>query len=78
MIYDCTYTDEEFPGKIGWGHSTWQEGVRLARAANVKTLAIFHHDPDHEDQFMEKVESDARKMWSGAMVAREHMRITLA
>ena len=78
MIYDCTYTDEEFPGKIGWGHSTWQEGVRLARAANVKTLAIFHHDPDHEDQFMEKVESDARKMWSGTMVAREHMRITLA
>ena len=55
MIYDCTYTDEEFPGKVGWGHSTWQECVRLAQAANVKTLAIFHHDPDHEDQFMEKV-----------------------
>ena len=78
LIYDSTYTDAEFNGKIGWGHSTWQEGVRLARAANVKTLAIFHHDPDHEDQFMEKVESDARKIWSGAMVAREHMRITLA
>ena len=78
MIYDCTYTDDEFPGKIGWGHSTWQEGVRLAQAAGVKTLAIFHHDPDHEDQFMEKVESDAHKMWSGAMVAREHMRVTLA
>ena len=53
-------------------------GRRLARAAGVKSLAIFHHDPDHEDQFMEKVESDARKMWSGTMVAREHMRITLA
>ena len=78
LIYDCTYTDAEFAGKIGWGHSTWQEAVRLSKAANVKSLAIFHHDPDHEDRFMEKVEAEARKLWSGAFVAREHMRINLA
>ena len=42
VIYDCTYTDKEFEGKIGWGHSTWQEGVRLSKAANVKNLVIFH------------------------------------
>ena len=62
VIYDCTYTDDEFEEKIGWGHSTWQEGVRLCRAANVRNLAIFHHDPDHEDLFMEQVEADARLM----------------
>ena len=78
VIYDSTYTDQEFPAKIGWGHSTWQEGVRCCRAANVKTLAIFHHDPDHEDLFMERVESEARAMWMGAFVAREHMRFNLA
>lgn len=77
MIYDSTYTDSEFPAKVGWGHSTWQEGVRLARAANVKSFAIFHHDPDHEDQFMEQVELDARKMWRKAFVARENMRLQL-
>lgn len=77
VIYDSTYTDKEFPGRLGWGHSTWQEGVRLCRAANVKTLAIFHHDPDHEDGFMEQVEIDARNMWSGALVARENMRFNL-
>jgi phosphoribosyl 1,2-cyclic phosphodiesterase len=44
VIYDSTYTDAEFPAKVGWGHSTWQEGVRLCRAANVKRMAIFHHD----------------------------------
>ncbi len=77
LIYDCTYTDKEFDGKIGWGHSTWQEGVRLSQAANVKNLAIFHHDPDYEDRFMERVESDARMMWNGAILAREHMRINL-
>lgn len=78
VAYDSTYTDEEFPAKIGWGHSTWQEGIRLCKAANVKSLAIFHHDPDHEDRFMEQVESDARAMWPGAFVARENMRVNLA
>ncbi len=75
VVYDSTYTDEEFPSRIGWGHSTWQEGVRLCRAAKVKALAIFHHDPDHEDEFMERVEAEARAEWSGAFVARENMEI---
>ena len=77
VIYDCTYTDKEFEGKIGWGHSTWQEGVCLSKAANVKNLVIFHHDPDHEDRFMERLESDARQLWSVAVLAREHMRFNL-
>ena len=77
VIYDSTYTDDEFPSKVGWGHSTWQEGVRLARAADAKMLAIFHHDPDHEDGFMEQLEAESRSVWPGAIVARENMRINL-
>lgn len=73
VIYDSTYTDDEFPAKVGWGHSTWQEAVRLCRAANVKQLAIFHHDPDHEDDFMDEVAKKARETWSGAIVAKEGM-----
>lgn len=78
VIYDSTYTDDEFPAKIGWGHSTWQEGVRLCRAANVKQLAIFHHDPDHVDSFMAQVEDRAHREWEGAIVARDGMEITMA
>jgi phosphoribosyl 1,2-cyclic phosphodiesterase len=77
VIYDSTYTDDEWPAKVGWGHSTWQEGVRLARAAGVKRLAIFHHDPDHEDAFMEHISDEARHMWDGALVARDGMEITM-
>ena len=77
VIYDSTYTEEEFPSKVGWGHSTWEEGVRLCKAANVRMLAIFHHDPTHEDSFMEELELTARRTWSGAIVARENMRINL-
>jgi phosphoribosyl 1,2-cyclic phosphodiesterase len=77
VIYDSTYTEEEFPSKVGWGHSTWEEGVRLCKMANAKMLAIFHHDPTHEDKFMEELEMQARDTWSGAVVARENMRINL-
>jgi phosphoribosyl 1,2-cyclic phosphodiesterase len=77
MIYDCTYTDEEFPAYAGWGHSTWQQGVRLAEAGNVKRLAVFHHDPDHDDAFMQKVEVEAAKARPGAFVARDGLVMQL-
>jgi phosphoribosyl 1,2-cyclic phosphodiesterase len=73
MIYDCTYTEEEFPAKVGWGHSTWNEGVRLCRAAGVKKLAIFHHDPDHDDAFMKALEAEAKAEWAGSFAARDDM-----
>ena len=59
MIYDATYTDAEYPSHKDWGHSTWEEGVRLANAAHVRTLVIFHHDPGHDDAFMDQVAADA-------------------
>jgi phosphoribosyl 1,2-cyclic phosphodiesterase len=65
MIYDCSYTDEEYPRYKGWGHSTWQEGVRIADAAGVGTLAIFHHDPSHDDAFMDDVARKAAVMRPG-------------
>ncbi|MBL8643988.1 MAG: MBL fold metallo-hydrolase [Rhodospirillaceae bacterium] len=76
VVYDSTYTDAEFKAKIGWGHSTWQEGVRLCKQTGVKQLAIFHHDPDHNDDFMRQVEIDARAAWDGTIVAREQMILT--
>lgn len=75
VIYDCTYTEDEFPSKVGWGHSTWNEGVRLCREAGVKQMAIFHHDPDHNDDFMTRLGQEAKKVWDGTFVAREGMEV---
>lgn len=71
LIYDCNYTDEEFATRAGWGHSTWQEGVRIAEAARASQLAIFHHDPDHDDRFLDGVKAQAAARHSGALVAAE-------
>jgi phosphoribosyl 1,2-cyclic phosphodiesterase len=77
MIYDCTYTDEEFATYVGWGHSTWQQAVRLATAAKAQRVAIFHHDPDHNDSFMDDVETAAAKMRAGTFVARDGLELRL-
>ncbi|MFQ5775762.1 MAG: MBL fold metallo-hydrolase [Kiloniellaceae bacterium] len=73
VIYDATFTDEEFPRFRTWGHSTWQEGVRLCDRAGAKRLVIFHHDPAHDDDFMDRVAEDVEAARPGSVVAREGM-----
>jgi phosphoribosyl 1,2-cyclic phosphodiesterase len=73
FIYDATYTDDEYPNYAGWGHSTWQEGMKLADAAEVETYVIFHHDPSHDDAFMDAVAKAAEAKRPGTVVAREGM-----
>lgn len=76
VIYDCTYRDEEFPGYVGWGHSTWQEAARLCRRAGAGRLAIFHHDPSRDDDALDAIEREARSACEG-FVAREGLTITV-
>jgi len=77
VIYDTTYTEEEYPLFRTWGHSTWREGVRLCEAAGVKTLVAFHHDPDHDDAFMDGIARDLEQSRPGSIVAKEGMVIHL-
>lgn len=71
VFYDATYTDAEYAKHIGWGHSTWQEAVRLAALAGTKTLALFHHDPKHEDADLDRIGEVAAAARPGTCVARE-------
>jgi len=73
VIYDSTYADEEYSRYRGFGHSTWQEGVRLVEAAGARTLVIFHHDPNHDDDQMDAIAAAAEKIRPGTVVAREGM-----
>ncbi|NEQ37731.1 MAG: MBL fold metallo-hydrolase [Okeania sp. SIO3I5] len=81
LIYDATYTDEEYysekSSKIGWGHSTWQEAVKIAKAAQVKKLVIFHHDPLHNDDFLDKVGEQVAEKFPNSLMAREGLSIQL-
>jgi phosphoribosyl 1,2-cyclic phosphodiesterase len=82
LIYDATYTDEEYyskqSSKVGWGHSTWQEAVKIAKAANVKTLVIFHHDPLHSDDFLDQVGAEVAAAFPNSVMAREGLVIQIS
>ena len=60
VIHDAQYTPEEYPAKKNWGHSTFEYVVELAAAAGVKRLALTHHDPSHDDDFVAEIERRAR------------------
>jgi phosphoribosyl 1,2-cyclic phosphodiesterase len=55
-IYDAAYDDDTFSGKIGWGHSTWQEALRFQKAANIEKIALYHHDPSSTDEYLKAIE----------------------
>ena len=65
LIYDAQYTPAEYEAKRGWGHSTFAEGARLAEAAGVGRLVLFHHDPGHDDFAVARIEAEARLRLGG-------------
>jgi len=73
VVYDSMYTDEEYGRYVGWGHSTWQEGVRLCRQAGAKRLVVFHHDPEHDDDMLDGVAREVAAAMPGAVVAHDGM-----
>ena len=62
VIYDGMFSNEEYTRCQGWGHSTWQKGVELALAADVKALAIFHLFPGHDDITLRAWEAQMRQI----------------
>jgi CheY-like chemotaxis protein len=60
VIHDAQYTPEEYGPKKTWGHSTYEYAVRVAAAAGVRQVALTHHDPSHDDQFIADMERRAR------------------
>lgn len=81
LIHDAQYTEAEYTSdttpKQGWGHSTWQMAVGVARAAGVQQLALFHHDPTHSDDMLAELEKEVQSVFPQALLAREGMTIEL-
>ncbi len=54
LVHDSTYTAEEYQRHRGWGHSTYDDAVQLALDAGVKTLVLFHHNPERTDDDVDR------------------------
>jgi len=71
LICDAQYTPAEYETHRGWGHSTWENAVLLARDARAEHLMLFHHDPQHDDQTMMRISQDARIQFENTTAAWE-------
>lgn len=62
LIIDSQYDDTEYQTKVGWGHGCLDDVVTLALMAGVKRLCLFHHDPDHDDDHVRRMEQWAKDL----------------
>ncbi len=77
VVYDGTFTEKEIESRLTWGHSTYARGIRLADEAKAKQLCMFHHDPSHDDDFMDALAAEANDARPGTLTAREGQIIDL-
>jgi phosphoribosyl 1,2-cyclic phosphodiesterase len=77
FLYDATFTEDEFDRYRHYGHSTWQQGVRLAIAAKAGRVGFVHHSPFRTDAELEEIEAEAKKQFPGAFCARDLQVVTL-
>ena len=77
LIHDAQYLPEEYPAKVGWGHSTFAAAAALAAAAGVRRLVLTHHDPARDDLAVARLERRARRLFPDVIAAREGQVLTL-
>jgi ribonuclease BN (tRNA processing enzyme) len=75
LVYDSQYTPEEYASKKGWGHSTFEEGAKIAKLAGVKRLILFHHDPTQSDEAVRDKERRARAVFGDVVAAYEGLTL---
>jgi phosphoribosyl 1,2-cyclic phosphodiesterase len=66
LVHDCQYTDDEYPRYVGWGHSRLGDVLAYAQLTEVERLLLFHHDPLHDDERLDRLHAEASSRWAAA------------
>ncbi len=77
LVHDSQYTAEELEKRRGWGHSSYDQALQVAEMAGVKRLAMTHHDPDHDDEFLTRMEKLCQERFKECVVAKEGMELEM-
>ena len=83
VLHDAQYFEDEYPSRVGWGHSSVTDAVAFAQAVDARRLVLFHHDPGHDDASLEALEARAQAVagtngLAPPALAREGMVLELA
>ncbi len=77
VIFDAMYEQNEYSKHIGWGHSSWEQGAKMAKAEDIGMLLITHHNPQFGDQKLREMESRAKEYFSVTHFVRTGDRFSL-
>jgi phosphoribosyl 1,2-cyclic phosphodiesterase len=77
LIYDATFTEAEMQAHRGWGHSSWEAGLRLKQQAGVKLLALVHHHPDRTGEELDAFAEAAARLSSNVFFARQGLSLAI-
>jgi ribonuclease BN (tRNA processing enzyme) len=78
LIHDAQYTVQDYQqGKHGFGHSTVEMAVDVARTAHARKLILFHHEPTYDDNQLDSLETEAQKRFAHTFSAYEGMEVDL-
>ena len=77
LVHDAQFTSEELEKRRGWGHSSYDQAMEVAERADVRHLIMTHHDPDHDDEFLRKIEKSCQTRFKDCQLAREGMKVSL-
>jgi ribonuclease BN (tRNA processing enzyme) len=81
LLHDSQYTTDEYTNRVGWGHSSVAHAAEFARAAGVRQLGLFHHDPMRSDRELEELHEHVSAIVQGdqepPLIAHEGLEITL-
>ena len=64
LIHDAQYTEQEYRGTVGWGHSSVSDALAFAHRADPERVMLFHHDPGHDDDLLDLISDEAREHWT--------------
>jgi ribonuclease BN (tRNA processing enzyme) len=68
LVHDAQYTSAEYAERIGWGHSSFDDAVAFADLVRARRLALFHHDPSHDDGAIEAMRQEGERASRGVVV----------
>lgn len=77
LIHDAQYTEEELALHPGWRHSSFNQAIETAELANVKQLVLTHHDPSHDDIFLENMEKYCQARFPNCEMAKEGLEYSI-
>lgn len=79
LIHDAQYDPAEYLDHVGWGHSSFVDAVAFADLVAARNLVLFHHDPAHDDDIIDRMTRDAllARGGKGVVAARQGASITL-